>query len=304
MLFWLPRPVQALFMLLLMIASTAFWVIPIYISVIFKLLIPIKAWRDLCSRFASWCAQTWALFNSIYIALFMRVQWDIRLPDGLDPKGQYLVCSNHQSWNDIVVVMKAFGFKTPFFKFFLKQELIWVPLLGMAWWGLDYPFMKRYTREQVTKNPALKGKDIETTRRACEKFKTQPVLVLNFLEGTRFTPEKHKRMASPYKYLLKPKSGGLAFAMTSFGERINTLLDITIVYPDGSKGIWDFLAGRVPRVIVEVKKITLPHEFYEGDYENDPMYRARFHTWIAQLWQAKDQRIGELLAEAGVPPKS
>ena len=115
MLFWLPRSVQALFMMVLLIANTAFWVIPIYISVIFKLLIPVRSWRDLCSRFASWCAQTWAFLNSIYIALFMRVKWDIRLPDGLDPKGQYLVCSNHQSWNDIVVVMKAFGFKTPFF---------------------------------------------------------------------------------------------------------------------------------------------------------------------------------------------
>lgn len=304
MLFWLPRPLQALFMLALLVINTIFWATPLYLAVIVKLLIPIKFIRDLCSRFAAWCAQSWAFCNSFFIAVFIRVTWDIRLPDGLNPKGQYLVCANHQSWNDIVVVMKAFGFKTPFFKFFLKQELIWVPVLGLAWWGLDYPFMKRYTREQVAKNPSLKGKDIETTRRACEKFKTQPVMVLNFLEGTRFTPEKHARSGSPYRHLLKPKSGGLAFAMSSFGERINTLLDITIVYPDGSKGLWDFLAGRVPRVIVDVQKITLPSAFYQGDYENDPDYRAEFHAWVSELWLAKDQRMSALLQEAGVSSSS
>ena len=192
--------------------------------------------------------------------------------------------------------MKAFDRRAPFFKFFLKQELIWVPVLGLAWWGLDYPFMKRYSKATIAKHPELKGKDLETTRKACERYRNQPVTILNFLEGTRFTPAKHAQQASPYRYLLKPKSGGLALAISALGEKINSLLDVTIVYPEGAKGFWDFLAGRVRSVVVEVRQLTIPHAFYVGDYENDTEVRARFHQWVAQLWADKDARIAEVLA--------
>lgn len=298
MLYWLPAPLLGAIVALLLIANTIFWVIPIYVLVLVKLVLPFQFIRVPLSRFMSFLAQTWAFMNSNFSRLFLRIEWDVRLPANLDPKGQYLACSNHQSWNDIFCLMYAFGYKAPFFKFFLKQELIWVPLLGLAWWGLDYPFMKRYTREQVEKKPSLKGQDMVTTRKACEKFKTQPVMVLNFLEGTRFTPAKHAKSQSPYVHLLKPKSGGFAFAMSAFGEQINSMLNITVVYPDGSRGFWDFLSGKVRRVIVDVQELTIPHEFYVGDYENDREFRGRYHRWIAEIWQAKDERFSELLAEA------
>lgn len=299
MIHWMPGPLQGFIMATLLIINTVFWVIPLYLLVLLKLIIPVRSVRDPLSRMAALMAQCWAHCNSVVAALLLRIEWDIRLPVDLNPSGQYLACANHQTWNDIFVLMRTFGFKAPFFKFFLKQELIWVPLLGLAWWGLDYPFMKRFTREQVTKNPSLKGKDMETTRHACEKFRTQPVMILNFLEGTRFTADKHQRQHSPYQHLLKPKSGGFAFAISALGEQLNALLNITIVYPDGALGFWDFLSGKVRRVIVEVEEITIPHEFYVGDYENDSQFRARFHQWASSLWAAKDARIAVLLAEAG-----
>lgn len=215
---------------------------------------------------------------------------------------RYLVCANHQPCNDIFVLMRTFGAQAPFFKFFLKQELIWVPTLGLAWWGLDFPFMKRYTAEQIAKNPALKGKDIETTRKACERYRNQPVMILNFLEGTRFTPAKHARQQSPYTHLLKPKAGGFAFALSAMGERLNSLLDVTIAYPDGACGFWDFLCGRMRRVVVDVRQLRIPHEFFVGSYENDPAFRRRFQQWIADLWAEKDRRIAALLAEAAPVP--
>jgi len=168
----------------------------------------------------------------------LRIRWDVRGVDQLDPKGQYLVCSNHQSWNDIFVLMWAFDRRAPFFKFFIKQQLIWVPFLGLAWWGLDYPFMKRYSPAKLAKHPELRGKDLETTRAACERYRNVPVTILNFLEGTRFTKAKHDRQGSPYRYLLKPKAGGMALSLSALGEKINSLLDVTIVYPDGARGFW------------------------------------------------------------------
>lgn len=300
----LPAPLHGVLTALLLIANTLFWVTPVYLAILLKLVTPKGRARDALSRLTAWLAQTWALCNATMGRLFMRTHWDIRIHASLDPDGQYLVCCNHQTWNDIFVLMTAFGRKAPFFKFFLKQELIWVPVLGLAWWGLDYPFMKRFTREQIEKNPSLRGKDLETTRKACEKYRNQPVMILNFLEGTRFTRAKHAQQQSPYRHLLKPKAGGFAFAVSALGEQLNSLLDVTIVYPDGAKGFWDFLCGRMRHVIVEVRELRIPHELYTGDYEADPVFRERFQRWIADLWAEKDRRIGELLAEAGVPPQA
>ena len=298
MLMFLPAPVRGAIMLLLLCLHTVLWACIVYVAILLKVLSPKGPLRDAFSRLTAWLAQQWAWLNTVYVGACLRIDWDVRIDAPLTPKGQYLVCANHQSWNDIFVLMQAFGRRAPFFKFFIKQELIWVPVLGLAWWGLDYPFMKRYTPEQVAKNPALKGKDLETTRRAMDRYRNQPALILNFLEGTRFTKAKHDRQQSPYRHLLKPKAGGFAFALSALGGRLHSLLDVTIVYPGGARGFFDLLAGRVRRVIVEIRPLTIPDALLSGDYENDPAFRKRFQDWIAGLWGDKDRRIGELLAAA------
>jgi 1-acyl-sn-glycerol-3-phosphate acyltransferase len=299
MLHWLPAPLLGVIATIALIVDTLFWAIPLYLQVLLKLLTPPRSRaRRWLSRGIAWCAQRWAMCAVLATDALMRVRWDIRMHADIDPHGQYLVCANHQSWNDILVLIRTFGPRAPFFKFFLKKELIWVPVLGLAWWGLDYPFMARHTKEQIARNPALKGKDIEATRRACEAFRDQPALIVNFLEGTRFTQEKRIRQNSPYQHLLRPKSGGFAFTLSALGERLHSLLDVTIVYPEGAVGFWDFLCGRMRHVIVEVHKLEVPRELFHGSYENDADFRARFHGWIASLWRDKDARITQLLAEA------
>jgi 1-acyl-sn-glycerol-3-phosphate acyltransferase len=298
MLSFLQGPVLGLIMTVLLTVHTVLWASLVYVLVLVKVLTPKGPARDAASRATAWLAQQWAVLNTVYADALIGIDWDVRIDAELSRKGQYLVCANHQSWNDILVLMKAFGRRAPFFKFFIKQQLIWVPVLGLAWWGLDYPFMKRYTREQIAANPALQGKDLETTRQACERYRNQPVLILNFLEGTRFTAAKHARQQSPYRHLLRPKSGGFAFVLSALGERLNSLLDVTIVYPDGARGFWQLMQGRMRRVIVEVKQLRIPPDLFAGNYEADPVFRKRFQEWIAQLWAEKDRRIGELLAES------
>jgi len=299
MLHFLPAPLLGMVMALLLCANTLFWMVPVYAATLLKLLSPRGRIRDRVSEWVAWGAQTWASVNVLLADHLLRIRWDIRGVEKLNRRGQYLVCSNHQSWNDIFSLMRAFDRRAPFFKFFIKQELIWVPVLGLAWWGLDYPFMKRYSAAKLEKHPELRGKDLETTRKACEHYRNVPVTILNFLEGTRFTQAKHDRQQSPYRHLLRPKAGGMALSLSALGEKINSLLDVTIVYPEGAKGFWDFLAGRVQQVVVEVRSLTIPHELYAGSYEDDPAFRKRFQDWIAQLWAEKDRRIDELLAEAG-----
>ncbi len=294
----LPAPITATVMFVLFVSNLVFWAIPVYITIFLKLLTPPGKARDQVSRLVAWLAQQWAHVNVMLYEPLTGVRWDIRIDADLSPQGQYLVCSNHPPWTDIHVLLRTFGRRAPFFKFFIKQELIWVPILGLCWWGLDYPFMKRYTLEQLKEHPELKGKDLETTRKACERYKNQPVLILNFLEGTRFTQAKHDKQQSPYQHLLKPKAGGFAFTLSALGEKLNSLLDVTIVYPDGVKGFWEFLGGRVRRVIVEVRQLKIPQDLFTGDYESDPEFRKRFQQWIGDFWAQKDRRIGELKAGA------
>jgi len=299
MLMFLPGPVLGALMSFLVIANTVLWSMPVYAVIGLKLLAPTRSLRDRASRLIAALAQGWGQSCAWLSDFAFDIRWEVHLPEGLRRDAQYLVCANHQTWNDILVLLKAFGRRAPFFRFFLKQQLIWVPILGPVWWGLDYPFMKRYGREVIEKNPALRGRDMETTRKACEKYERIPVSILNFLEGTRFTPAKREQQKSPYRHLLRPKSGGFAFALGAMGERLSSLLDVTIVYPEGAKSFWDFLAGRVQRVIVDVRSLRIPSEFFHGSYDTDPEFRRRVNAWVADLWAEKDQRIEQLLAQAG-----
>jgi 1-acyl-sn-glycerol-3-phosphate acyltransferase len=196
MLSFLPHSLRGALVALLVGLNTLFWTTPLFAIALLKAALPLEAWRDLCTRALIAIATQWVSVNSALFAVFHRIHWDVRGLDGLAPDDWYLVTCNHVSWVDIPVVQKVLNRRVPMLKFFLKQELIWVPLLGLAWWALDFPFMKRYSREQVSANPELGGVDLERTRRACEKFRTSPVSVFNFLEGTRFSEAKREPPSS------------------------------------------------------------------------------------------------------------
>jgi len=174
-------------------------------------------------------------------------------------------------------------------KFFLKAELIWVPVIGLAWWALDFPFMKR------GRGHGARSSDLKTTREACEKFKRIPTAVMNFVEGTRFTRAKHHAQKSPYRHLLKPKIGGLGIALATMGEQFESMLDVTIVYPHGTPTFWELLSGRLDAVLVRVQPRDIPAEVLGGDPVGDKAYRQRLTAWIEGLWVEKDEQIERLL---------
>jgi 1-acyl-sn-glycerol-3-phosphate acyltransferase len=208
-----------------------------------------------------------------------------------------MVIANHQSWVDILILQRVFNRKIPFLKFFLKQELIFVPVLGLAWWALDFPFMRRYSTSQLRKNPKLKGKDIEITRKACEKFKTKPVSIMNFVEGTRFTAAKHDKQGSPFQHLLKPKAGGMAFALSAMGEHINKLVNVTIYYPDTVPTYWHYICGGLSEVRVDIKITDIPQRM-RGDYLKDREFKIEFQEQLNQLWLDKDLQLQNFASQA------
>jgi len=211
----------------------------------------------------------------------------------LSTKDWYMVLANHQSWVDILILQRVLNRKIPFLKFFLKKELIYVPFLGLAWWALDFPFMRRFSASQLKKNPKLKGKDIEITRKACAKFKDNPVSVMNFVEGTRFKRAKHQGQNSPFKYLLKPKAGGLAFALSAMGEHIHKMVNVTIYYPNKVPSFWDYISGQIKDIHVHITVSEIPQQM-RGDYMKNRQFRIAFQEQLNSIWQEKDQILTRL----------
>ena len=269
--------------------NTIVWVTPILIFSIFKIL-PINFIRRICSYILDSCAGAWISVNGVIENNFHPVKIKLSGDDQFSEKEWYMVIANHQSWVDILVLQRVFNRKIPFLKFFLKQELIYVPVLGLAWWALDFPFMRRYSTAQLKKNPKLKGKDIEITRQSCEKFKHKPVSVMNFVEGTRFHPQKHQKQASPFKHLLKPKAGGMAFALDAMGEHINKLVNVTIHYPNKAPSYWEYICGDLSEIHVDIKVSDIPESF-KGDYSKDREFKIKFQAQLNQLWLEKDKQI-------------
>lgn len=278
----------------LLILNTIAHVLPLFALTFVKLLLPLQGARVAMSRTLVAIAESWIAVNSALFDLFTRTRWRIEGLEGLKRDGNYLVLCNHQSWVDIPVLQKVFNRRIPFLRFFLKSQLIWVPLLGPAWWALDFPFMKRHSREQLAKHPELAGKDRETTRKACEKFRHMPVSVMNFVEGTRFTRAKHDAQGSPYTHLLRPKAGGVAFVLDAMGEGLHAIVDVTIVYAQGAGSMMDLIAGRVRDIRVHIRQRAIDADL-RGDYENDAAFRERFQAWINALWAEKDAEVGRLL---------
>jgi 1-acyl-sn-glycerol-3-phosphate acyltransferase len=263
-----------------------------------RLILPVKQVRLLIDPVLVAIAETWISGNSGWMKLTQRTGWDVEGIAGLDPHNWYLVNSNHQTWADIFVLQHLFNRRIPLLKFFIKDQLKWVPVMGLAWWALDFPFMRRHSEEYLKRHPEMRGKDQAATRKACEKFALIPTSVMNFLEGTRFTPAKHQRQASPYRHLLKPKAGGIALALNAMGDRFQAILDVTIVYPEGAPNFWEFLCGRLRRVIVRVQSLPVPEHLMQGDYAADPATREAFAVWVRQLWSDKDAQIASLLERA------
>jgi 1-acyl-sn-glycerol-3-phosphate acyltransferase len=284
------RAITALFLVIL---NTFFWMVPLFAAGILKFLLPVPVLRKIFNGAITFVCNTWNSWNNHIIDWTQNIVWDVRGHENLKKDDSYLVLSNHQTWNDILVLEKIFINKIPFLKFFIKQELIWIPVLGFSWWALDYPFMKRYSKEFLEKNPHLRGKDLEATRAACEKFRETSVSVMNFVEGTRFTRAKHQKQGSPYRHLLRPKAGGTALVLDALGNQLQTILDVTIYYPQGAKTLWQFFCGEVESVIVRIEKIPVTDAVL-GDYFNDPAFKARFQEWINTLWARKDATLSAL----------
>ncbi len=285
--------------LLLIVVNTVVLTSTIIVLSVGKFLAPAGAAQDFVRRVLAAIAELWISINNVLLSRCTKTQWDVEIPQDLNRHGCYLVNSNHQSWVDILVLQRCFNRRLPFLRFFLKSQLIHVPFLGIAWWALDFPFMKRASRAQLARQPGLQGKDLENARQACEKFRDIPVAMMNFPEGTRFSIAKRDAGNSPYKNLLLPRIGGVGQVLFALSDQLDALIDVTIVYPrddqsEAAPTFWQLLSGQLPEIIVRAEQHEIPAHLLGRNFRKDRKFRRDLESWSSGLWLEKDRRISNI----------
>ena len=273
------------------VINTLFWCLFLLTIAILKF-IPLEQWKRLCTKLIINIGECWIFCNGIWIKLLHNPKWNVEGFESLDKSNWYLSVANHQSWADIFVLQAITNRKIPMLKFFMKHILIWVPVIGLAWWALDMPFLKRFTKEEIEKNPELRGKDIKAMEESFGRYSRYPVSIFSFAEGTRFNEEKKIDQGSKFNNLLDPKSGGIGLTLTTM-PYIKLLLDFTIFYEGPRRSFWDFLCGRMSKVTVKVKEIEIPQDLLGKNYEEDSNFRLELKSWIENIWSEKDKYIEE-----------
>ena len=272
----------------LIIINTLFWCLFLLSIAVLKLLVPIESWKRLCTKWIIAIGECWIFCNGLWIKLLHKPEWTVSGFDSLNQSEWYLTMANHQSWADIFVLQGITNRKIPMLKFFMKDVLIWVPVIGLAWWALDMPFLKRYTEEQIKKNPSRRGKDVIEMKKSFGRFARYPVSIFSFAEGTRFTEAKHASQDSPYDQLLRPKSGGIGLTLSTM-PYIKKVLDFTIKYNSNYRTFWDFLCGRMSSVEIQVKIIDVPENLVQKNYMEDEKFREELKEWLYSVWEEKNK---------------
>ena len=279
----------------LQIFNLALWASLVVMFGLVKLVLPVPTLQRALLGVMHFFMHCFGRVSVALIRIFNNVRIDYHVHGSLSTQNWYLLIANHLSYLDIILLIDFTRKRIPPPKFFLKQELIWLPFVGIGAWALDMPFMKRYSRAYLAKYPHKNGQDIETTKRFCQKFKHQPTTVINFVEGTRFTPSKHQAKGSQFTHLLPPKAGGIAFTLATMGNLFTNLLDVSLLYPENARHpMIEMLCGQMTRIVVDVNVLPVTAEV-QGDYFADDSFRGRFQTWLNALWLNKDSRINQLL---------
>ena len=276
---------------ILTIFNAVFWAFLFYPVLILKLL-TFNRFNKLSQKIFNWIGNQWNAGNSLIARVIHGIEFDVHGLDNpeISPDKSYLIICNHQAYTDIFVLGFVLNRRVPFVKYFLKQKFIWyLPFIGICLWGLDFPFVKGYSREQLRKRPELAGEDLKRVLKVCEKYKSYPTALLNFVEGHRRnskrTPEMEK---SPYKNLLKPNGVGLAIARNILQDVLTGVLDITIVYQGDRSSFKDLFSGKIRNAKVVIEFIPISEVPLE-DNPNPKALPKKMQRWLKKRWEIKDQ---------------
>lgn len=255
----------------------------------------IALWAILLKRPNSWqrplmdtCYRIWVLLCGAWFRYVLGMNWQFDDRLKRQPDQWHLVVANHRSWVDVFVVLLQVQGRMPLPRIFMKDSLLWLPLVGSATKLMGFPQVKRYSKAKLAKRPELAERDYKATQAACQPLKQVPSSMMSFAEGTRFTERKHQLQGSPYQHLLKPKAGGLWMVLQAIPNRFESITDVNIVYSSHCPSFWDLLCGRVQGVFVNTRQVAIPAEFQGLNADSD---KQAFYQWVNRYWQDKDASI-------------
>jgi len=284
---WLPNWLNGLIVGCVLFANLIIFGALVLTLGLVKLVLPIPIVSKLLhSAYKGWCKGNrlglWLGCNDI----------KVNISGEVNANSWYLLISNHISWLDIAVLSSLDALPAP--KFFLKDELKYVPFIGTGAWAMGMPFMKRVTKAQLAKNPNLKGLDVERTKRSCRNFRHHPTTIVNFVEGTRFTAQKHQHQQSPFQNLLKPKAGGTAFALEVLNEQFDAMLNTSLVYSGRSDHVCrNILKGELESINITIEVMPINTQMI-GSYQTDQAFRTEFQQYLNNLWTIKDKQLSAI----------
>ena len=247
-----------------------FWILPLILVAIIALLIPIPAVKRVCSSSLETIYRATVWLDTLWLerVLGLRLIVHGQLPQ--DRNARYVVISNHRSWFDILLLQAVITTDGPIVKFLIKRELTYVPLIGWIALALNFPRLSR------GKHVSSKQADSKAVANATLEFDDNPIALINFAEGTRFTPEKRQNQGSVYQHLLRPRSGGMKILLHNLPKI--TVIDVTLIYPHDEMNFWRCLSG-------QLRSIDIHLDYYSAEQITN------VDTWLSSLWQEKDNRL-------------
>lgn len=288
MISFLPSPILLILNCLCFAVNSILIATPIMVLGLVRLALPLKAVRVLVEFLNYYLYKTWVFNNRVIIGLTNNIKWHISGDAIPTTKKSCMIISNHLSWADILFIGCVYKGNVPVTKFFMKQNLIYIPFVGLACYALGMPFLKRYPKAKLIKNPKLRKKDIKSTKKACRRLIEYPSTLINFVEGSRYTRKKAARAKSPYSNLLPPKTASLGVALGQIGDKVEYIFNNTFYYPDNQKkAMIDLLMGRVKNVYVNVE-IVKSTDGLIGNYLDDKEFKHDFTMKVRDLWEEKD----------------
>jgi 1-acyl-sn-glycerol-3-phosphate acyltransferase len=207
----------------------------------------------------------------------------------LDNTKKYALICNHKSWLDIIILQTLLIDTLPPLRFFLKDSLKWIPMIGPACWALDFLFIKRYSKSEIKKDPRKKHANQLMIAKNCKTLLKRNCTLVNFVEGTRFHASK-QHATSQYQQLLPPKGAGLSLLLRSMQPQIEHIIDATLLYGCKSPSLWTFCCGDIPSITLSLDKLEVQASML-GDFYKDPQFKQSFSTWLQGLWLKKDQQL-------------
>jgi 1-acyl-sn-glycerol-3-phosphate acyltransferase len=284
----------ALAVLVFIAANLACWICPLLVLLLFKWMIPIPPVVQFLNRMMVVVYQGAVTCHSMVLFRLLGIRLKV---DGIPnrfPGRFYLVTANHQSWSDIFILQHIFNRKAPILKFLVKRELVYMPLVGLICWAYDFPFLRRRSLKKPGRTPEKEDTDAASLGASLSRFVHSSATVMNFAEGTRYAAEKARQQESPHRNLLRPRAGGLSRTLAILGDRLDAVVDVTLVYDHPAPTFWRFIGGGIRRVRVRTetipaKRLSILKEGTIGGSDDRAAIR-----WINARWTEKDREIDRI----------